>query len=315
PARGHSVRDNRPAYVAPPPARPDRPQGLTLSMFGKQENRVVWAREQEKTIKRKPVPVPNDEKKDRERKTLSTATTVVDSPKNRRSASVRHSQQPAPSANSKNQRSTSVRHSHQPAASASSSSRAPNNKSAAPASSSSRAPNNKSAASASSSSSRAAHSNAAAPASPSSRAPHNKPTVSASSSSSRATHREAAPHHSHPAASEIHAARPPSSVYPQTQGFRSAGPKHLFRSQSTTKPRHTHTSRVTADQESQPPMNTTQQTNWSDFNRSNLVPASSAPSSRGHGGQKTTTKADSTIPRRTKTMHAIGKKIAAGEYH
>ncbi|KAL8892788.1 MAG: hypothetical protein Q9215_000380 [Flavoplaca cf. flavocitrina] len=258
PARGHSVRDNRPAYVAPP-ARPDRPQGLTLSMFGKQENRVQWAREQEKTIKRKPVPVPNDEKKDRQRKTLSTATTVVGSPKNRRSASVRHSQQPVPSANPKNQRSASVRHSHQPAASA--------------------------------------------------------------ASSSRATHRELEPLANPPAAKHPHAARPSSSVYSQTQGFRSGEPKHIFRSQSTTKPpRHTHTSRITAEQESQPPMNTTQQTNWSDFNRSNLIPTSFAPShtpasSRGHGGQKTTTKADSSIPRRTKTMHAIGRKIAAGEYH
>ncbi|KAL8894090.1 MAG: hypothetical protein Q9192_004627 [Flavoplaca navasiana] len=319
PARGHSVRDDRPAYVAPP-ARPDRPQGLTLSMFGKQENRVIWAREQEKTIKRKPVPIPDDEKKDRGRKTLSTATTVVGSPKNRRSASVRHSQQPAPSANPKNQRSTSVQHSHQPAASASSSSRATHNKSIAPVASSSSAPNNKPAASASSSSPRAAHSNAAAPASCSSGVPHNKPAVSASSSFSRATHRELATHHSPLAASQVHAARPPSSVYSQTQGFRSAEPKHLFRFQSTTKPRHTHTSRLTAERDSQLPMNTTQQTNWSDFNRSNLIPTSSAPShtpasSPSHGGQKTTTKADSTIPRRTKTMHAIGKKIAAGEYN
>ncbi|KAL9633979.1 MAG: hypothetical protein Q9204_003183 [Flavoplaca sp. TL-2023a] len=286
PARGYSVRDNRPAYVAPP-VRPDRPQGLTLSMFGKQENRVQWAREQEKTIKRKPVPVPNDEKKDRERKTLSTATTVVGSPKNRRSASVWHSQQPDAVVSPKNQGSSSVRHSHQPAASAAFSSRAPHNKPVAPVASSSTAPN----------------------------------AASASSSSSRAAHRELEPHANPPAANQSHAARPPSSVYSQTQGFRSGEPKHIFRSQSTTKPpRRTHAPRITAEQESQLRMNTTQQTNWSDFNRSNLVPASSAPShtpasSRGHGGQKMTTKTDSTIPRRTKTMHAIGKKIAAGEYH
>ena len=289
PARGYSVRDNRPAYVAPP-ARPHRPQGLTLSMFGKQENRVQWAREQEKTIKRKPVLVPNDEKKDRERKTLSTATTVVGSPKNRRSASVRHFQHPDAVVSPKNQVSSSVRHSYQPAASAASCSRAIHNKPTAPVASSPRAPNN-------------------------------KPAASASSSSSRAAHRELEPHTNPPAANQSHAARPPSSVYSQTQGFRSGEPKHIFRSQTTTKPpRHTHTPRITADLESQLRMNTTQQTNWSDFNRSNLIPASSAPShtpatSRGHGGQKTTTKTDTTIPRRTKTMHAIGRKIAAGEYH
>ncbi|KAI4269061.1 MAG: hypothetical protein LQ337_007503 [Flavoplaca oasis] len=321
PARGHSVRDNRSAYVAPP-ARPDRPQGLTLSMFGEQGDRVTWAREQEKTIKRKPVPTPNDEKKDRERKTLSTATTVVGSPKNRRSASVPHSQQPDAVVSPKNQGSSSVRHSHRPAASASSSSRATHNKPAVLASSSSstRANHNKPTAPVASSSRAPNNKPAASVSFASSRVPHSKPAVSASSSSSRAAHREAARHYSPPAVSQIHAARPPSSIYSQTQGFRSAEPKHIFRSQSTTKPRHTRTSRNTAEQESQPPMNTTQQTNWSDFNRSNLIPASSAPShtpasSRGHGGQKTTTKADSTVPRRTKTMHAIGKKIAAGEYH
>ena len=90
----YSVRDDKPVY-APPPMRPDRPKGLTLSMFGKQEDRLRWtAREGDRTIKRKPVPSAIHDDKDRERKTLSTATTLVGSPKSPR-LSIRHSHQPA----------------------------------------------------------------------------------------------------------------------------------------------------------------------------------------------------------------------------
>ncbi|KAL8927622.1 MAG: hypothetical protein Q9172_001332 [Xanthocarpia lactea] len=89
----HSVRDDKPVY-APQPMRPDRPKGLTLSMFGKQEDRLRWtAREGDRTIKRKPVPSAVHDDKDRGRKTLSTATTIVGSPKSPRS-SIRHSHQP-----------------------------------------------------------------------------------------------------------------------------------------------------------------------------------------------------------------------------
>ncbi|KAL8906838.1 MAG: hypothetical protein Q9171_006118 [Xanthocarpia ochracea] len=90
----HSVRDDKPVS-APPPMRPDRPKGLTLSMFGNQKDRLgSTAREGDRTIKRKPVPSAIHDDKDRERKTLSTATTIVGSPKSPRLLK-RHSHQPA----------------------------------------------------------------------------------------------------------------------------------------------------------------------------------------------------------------------------
>ncbi|KAL8860854.1 MAG: hypothetical protein Q9178_002884 [Gyalolechia marmorata] len=89
----HSLRDDKPVY-APPPMRPDRPKGLTLSMFGNPEDRLRWtARGGDRTIKRKPVPSAIHGDKDRERKTLSTATTIVGSPRSPR-LSIRHSHQP-----------------------------------------------------------------------------------------------------------------------------------------------------------------------------------------------------------------------------
>ncbi|KAI4215007.1 MAG: hypothetical protein LQ349_009180, partial [Xanthoria aureola] len=63
PSRGHSVRNEKPVDVAPP-VRPHRPQGLTLSILGKQEDRIRWAwrsNEDDQTIKRKAVPVPDTE--------------------------------------------------------------------------------------------------------------------------------------------------------------------------------------------------------------------------------------------------------------
>ncbi|KAI4283117.1 MAG: hypothetical protein L6R38_002420 [Xanthoria sp. 2 TBL-2021] len=230
-SRRHSVRVDKPAYVAPP-VRPDRPQGLTLSMFGKQEDRVKWTRisKDDPTIKRKPVPIPNDENKDRERKTLSTATTIVASPKNRRS-SVRHSHQPAPSP-----------------------------------------------------------------------------------PSSRATDHEPATQHRSRAGSEVHLVPPPTSIYSRTQGIRSAQPKNILRSKSTLKTRNPIIS-DSQEIETRPRIHSTQQTRWSDFNRSNIpAPSTSNPSPPSTSYQKYPTMNTPSTPRRTKTMHAIGQKIADGKY-
>lgn len=230
----HSVRGEKAAYVAPP-VRPDRPKGLTLSMLGQQEDRVKWTRtskEDGRTIKRKPVPIPNDENKDRGRKTLSTATTIVGSPQNRR---------------------TSMRHSHQPAPPA------------------------------------------ASP--PSSRATDNKPAR---------------------AASDAHPVPPPTSVYSRTQGIRSAQPKNILHSQNTIKPQNPTTS-DSREKEPRPRIHSTQQTRWSDFNRSNVPrpPSTSnkpAPSPSTSHRDNPTMQRPASAPRRTKTMHAIGQKIADGKY-
>ncbi|KAL8670901.1 MAG: hypothetical protein Q9168_004591 [Polycauliona sp. 1 TL-2023] len=104
PYRRQSVQvDDRRVYN-PSPQRPNRPDGLTLSIYGKQhEDRVQWPpRDDGRTIKRKPVPISHNDvdEKERGRKTLSTATTVVGSPQNRRSTPVRHSHQPAAASSS-----------------------------------------------------------------------------------------------------------------------------------------------------------------------------------------------------------------------
>ncbi|KAL8850255.1 MAG: hypothetical protein Q9221_004765 [Calogaya cf. arnoldii] len=229
-SRGHSVRVDKPANT-PPPVRPDRPKGLTLTMYDKEED--------DRTIRRKPVPI--DERKDRERedretkdrekKTLSTATTIVGSPQigspPTRRPSVKHHRQRDPSL-----------------------------------------------------------------ASPSSKATDTEPTTQGSR-----------------APIEDRPVRPPSSMYSRPQGLRP--PKHILRSK-TVKPRNA-TKAGTREQE-QPTdrrIPSTQQTQWSDFNRSNIPATSNArPPSKSH---RDTNNPPST-PRRTKTHHAISKKIAAGEY-
>ncbi|KAL8994695.1 MAG: hypothetical protein Q9169_005398 [Polycauliona sp. 2 TL-2023] len=268
--RGQSVQVDKPAYVAPP-QRPDRPQGLTLTMYGKQEDRVMRTPDEDaRMIKRKPVPVPKEEKKDRERKTLSTASTVVGSPLNRRSTSVRSSShQPAPQP----RRSTSVRESQQPD------------------------PHDRRSGS-------VRHSR------------QSTPLVAEPSSPPRAAKHEPETHYNRRAApSEAHVARPPSSIYSRAQGFPSAQPKNFLRSRSTiTKPRtaiqsHLQTEGTHRD------VNTTQQTRWSQFNRSKIPTSynpSQPPTNNGH--EKTTTHPVSTV-RRTKTNRALGRKVAAGEYH
>ncbi|KAL8767232.1 MAG: hypothetical protein Q9209_006237 [Squamulea sp. 1 TL-2023] len=249
----YSLRDDKPV-LAEPPMRPDRPKGLTLSMVGKHGDRVGGApREAERTIKRKPVPGTDDDDKNRERKTLSTATTVVGSPKIPR---------------------LSTRHSHQPAAEPATSSKA---------------------------------------------IQHGPGVYSR-------------------AVSEVRPVPPPSSIYSRTQGFRSAQPKNILGARSARKQRNANDSQ-SGDQQSHHRIPSTQQTRWSHFRGSNVTEPSttaqelqrrpripSTQQTRWSAFQASNVPVPSTtgrhepalnppsVPRRTKTMHAIGRKVAAGEY-
>ena len=290
PSRGRSVRIEKPVDVAPP-VRPHRPQGLTLSILGKQEDRIRWTRrsneedrtikrkavpvpndedkeedrvkwarisneedrtikrkrlpvpndedieegrirwgrrsnEEERTIKRKPIPVRNDKGKERADKTMSTATTIFGSPKNRNSFR-RQSRRPAPSA-------------------------------------------------------------------------------AASPSSSRATDNEPATHHRSKAASDIHPGPSSVSAYSRTQGIRSTRLKHDLGSPSTRKP-PMPTISDSRERKARPRIRSTQQTRWSDFNGSNITaPSPTHPD--------TPPLDPPSAPRCPKRMHAIGRKIAEGKY-
>ncbi|KAL8785630.1 MAG: hypothetical protein Q9213_003284 [Squamulea squamosa] len=251
----YSLRDEKPVR-AEPPIRPIRPKGLTLSMFGKHEDRIGGTpREAERKIKRKPVPDAADDDKDRGKKTLSTATTMVGSPNIPPRLSMRHSHQPAA----------------EPAAS--------------------------------------------------SKAMQHEPEVYRSK-----------------AVSEVRPVRLPSSIYPRTQGFRSAQPKNILRVQSSRQPRVPNVSQ-SGDQQSHHRIPSTQRTRWSHFGGSKPPEPSTTGQGRQHHPRipstqqtrwsafqnsnipmsSTTGRHHSALnppsaPRRTKTMHAIGRKVAAGEY-
>ncbi|KAI4222068.1 MAG: hypothetical protein L6R36_006427 [Xanthoria steineri] len=183
--------------------------------------RIRWARrsnEEDRTIKRKPIAVPNDKGKERADKTLSTATTIFGSPKNRNSFQ---------------------RQSHRPA-----------------------------------------------------------PLAAAAAASSRATDKEPATRHRSKAASEVHPSPSSVSAYSRTQGIRSTRP-------TRQPPMPTITD--SQERETRPRIRSTQQTRWSEFNRSNIpAPSPSEPD--------TPPLDPPSAPRCPKRMHAIGRRIAEGKY-
>ncbi|KAI4236261.1 MAG: hypothetical protein LQ349_002645, partial [Xanthoria aureola] len=125
-------------------------------------------------------------------------------------------------------------------------------------------------------------------------------------SSSRATDNEPATHHRLKAASEIHPGPSSSAAYSRTRGIRSTRLDHDLGSPSTRNP-PMPTITDSRERETRPRIRSTQQTRWSEFNRSN-IPAPS-PS------QRDTPPLDPpSAPRCPKRMHAIGRRIAEGKY-
>ncbi|KAL8795705.1 MAG: hypothetical protein Q9182_007504 [Xanthomendoza sp. 2 TL-2023] len=105
---------------------------------------------------------------------------------------------------------------------------------------------------------------------------------------------------------------PPSSVYSRTQGFRPNSPTNdIRRTRSTIKP---GIPTIASSQKQSHRLPSTQQTRWSAFQASRTPQASNprAPSPSTH--HPSSEIRQRTVPRRTKTMQALGRKVAAGEY-